>query len=137
DALAGVERPIEVLKHDLHGAAQRLHSAGRRIDRIDPVEHQRAGARLLDESHKPCERRLATTGFTDYRQRLAGFKRERYSAHGLQMRRWAKPALLDLVTAPQIGGGDKRRHDTDSRLRIDAPPPSAAMRSSRVGSPSG
>src|SRR5262249_28270730 len=107
---------------------------------IDPVKDKRAGARLLDQSDEPCERRLAATGFANHRQRLAGVERERYSADGLQMRAGAEPALPDLVTAFQIGGGDERGHDTVSRSPRGAPPApprSDAMRSSRAGSPRG
>src|SRR5438477_2901486 len=40
NALARIERAVGVLEHDLHGAAQGLRRARRRVDGIDAVERQ-------------------------------------------------------------------------------------------------
>jgi hypothetical protein len=85
------------------------------MDRIEPVERQRAGGRGLDQRRHPGERRFPAAGFADDGERLAGLDREGDAADGLQARRRAEQAALDRVGLRQFARIDDRiRHGVDS-----------------------
>jgi hypothetical protein len=107
--------------------------ASMRLDGVDPVQHQLAAGRLLDQRHHAGESRFPAAGFADHRQGAPGLDREGDAAHRLQPRRLPEEAAADFVGAEEALRLDDVAHCAASV----AAGPSASILRIRSGSPSG
>jgi hypothetical protein len=100
--LARIERAVGILEHDLHLLAQLAPVLACDVGDVDPLDFERARARLLDQRQEARERALAAAGLADHRERTPGIHLERGAAQRLQGGAALEHAAPDLVVALQV-----------------------------------
>jgi hypothetical protein len=84
DSTTRVERGVRVLEHHLDLATHGFHARATGFQDVLPVEQDLTGGRLRQSGNRARRRRLARTGLSDERERLAGVQRETDTADGLE-----------------------------------------------------
>ncbi len=120
---ARVQRAERVLEDDLHGAPLVAQRLALQVADVLAVEQDGAAARLDQPDQQPPERRLATAGFADQAERLAGLDAQRHVVHRAQRQRGAAKhrAGLDRKMFRDRDRLDQHRHDAaNSAARMQA-----------------
>jgi len=121
---ARIERPVGILKHDLHAPPQRAQLAPPERQHVQAVDHHPARVGLDQPEDAPSHRGFSATRFTHQAERLAGHDRERDVVHGSDRgARASHPEVAALagkvldqpLHVDERGGG--RRHGTGRAVR--------------------
>ena len=125
----GVQRPIRILKHDLHPPPQSSERSGRGSADVLAVKPHAASGRLDEPENAATGGGLATTAFAHQAEGAAAADPERDAIHGPDLsHHGSEQATADREVGLQIRHGDEFRHggchrpaDSEGRAASSSP----------------
>src|SRR6478735_7680326 len=112
DLLAGVERTIGILEHDLHFTPQILREVSLRDVDLFPLDEEIAGRRRVDQRENARERGFPAAALPDDGKCLTLLDREAHALYSVDSFTLGEEASRQMIIPDDISGFENNTHDT-------------------------